>query len=307
MTARDRKPPDLWALLLDPVDPRTRFGTVWHVFINAIQICTRYRAGGLAAEAAFFALLSLPPLIYAGVGAIGFITAQISPNVISDFRDELLEGASRILTQDVVDSVIEPTIDEVLQGGRADVISIGFLIALWSGSRALNVSIEAVAIMYGQAGHRNVVSRRAIAFALYLLFMLGAVVVFPLVLAGPDLVHRLLPDQLEWLGQLYWPIVLLGSAFFIAALYDVSLPRTFRMVQGLPGAGLALLIWVVGSVVLRWALGLTTNSPSIFGPLAAPIALMLWLYVISIAILVGASLNAAIRRTRTESALRSNL
>jgi membrane protein len=58
-----------------------------------------------------------------------------------------------------------------------------------------------------------------------------------------------------------------------------------------------MLIWIFGSFLLRWVLTHTANgSTSIYGPLAAPIVVMLWLYLLSIAVLIGAALNAAFDR-----------
>lgn len=273
-------------------------GKVWAVVEGTVLATFRYRVTGLAAEAAFFAILSLPPLIFAAAGAIGFITARVSPEVVQDVRTQILQLASQVLTLATVDSVIRPTIDDVLRGGRADVISIGFLIALWSGSRALNVFISAIGIMYGFRDHRHFVITRALSFGFYVIFIVFAVVLVPMVLAGPGFVDRTLPIGLHWLGGLYWPVVLAASGFFLAALYDVSLPRRFTVCSGLPGAGLALIMWVGGSWVLRFWLSRTTNSPSVYGPLTAPIALLLWLYVISMAILIGAAFNSAIDRVR---------
>lgn len=273
---------------------RSCLGIVRRVLAGTFGAGFRYRVTGLAAEAAFFAILSLPPLIFAGVGTLGFVASRIRPEVIEDFRTQLLELASRILTPDAVQSVIAPTIDDVLAGGRADVISIGFLIALWSGSRALNVFIDAIGIMYGHQGHRHFLRARLLSFVLYVVFLLVAVILIPLVLAGPTFVDRILPHPLTWLGDLYWPIVLIGSAFFLASLYDLSLPRRYRLRAGLPGAGMAMLIWVGGSWGLRKALSLSSDTPSIYGPLAAPIALLLWLYLISLAVLFGAAFNSAI-------------
>lgn len=267
---------------------------VRRVLAATFTACFRYRVTGLAGEAAFFAILSLPPLIFAGVGTLGFVAPQIRPEVIEEFRTELLELASRILTPSAVQSVIAPTIDDVFAGGRADVISIGFLIALWSGSRALNVFIDTIGIMYGHQGHRHFLRARLLSFMLYVIFLLVAVVLIPLVLAGPAFVERILPDPIAWLGDLYWPIVLIGSAFFLASLYDLSLPRGYQLRWGLPGAGLAMMIWVGGSWALRKALSLSSDTPSVYGPLAAPIALLLWLYLISLAVLIGAAFNSAI-------------
>jgi membrane protein len=55
-----------------------------------------------------------------------------------------------------------------------------------------------------------------------------------------------------------------------------------------------MVCWIFGSSLLRWVLvGTAKGSTSIYGPLAAPIAVLLWLYVLSIAVLIGAALNAA--------------
>jgi len=275
---------------------RTPRGKFWAVVEWTIRTIVKYRATGLAAEAAFFAILSLPPLIFAATGAIGFVSAQVKPDIVQNARIQVLEIALRVLTPQAVDTVIRPTIDDVLAGGRADVISIGFLIALWSGSRALSVFISAISIMYGYRGYRHPILTRALSFGLYVLFILLAVVLVPLVLAGPDFVDHVLPGPVHWLASLYWPIVLAGSGLFLATLYDVSLPRRFTLRSGLPGAALALVMWVGGSWFLRFFLGRSTNGPSVYGPLTAPIALLLWLYVISVAVLIGAAFNSAIDR-----------
>jgi membrane protein len=166
----------------------------------------------------------------------------------------------------------------------------------------LNVFIDAISILYGWQGHRNFIRARALSFGLYVVFVVIAVVVIPLALAGPGVVDRLLPDRLEWLDNLYWPTLLLGSVLLLATLYRVSVPRGYRLRSGFPGGALALAIWIAGSVVLRYALIRSTNGPSVYGPLAAPIALLLWLYVVSLAVLIGAAFNAAIRATGREQA-----
>ena len=265
---------------------------------DTLSACFRYRVLGLAAEMAFFTLLSIPPLLFALASSIGFVAARIEPDLIGEFRAQTLQFASQALTPSAVDSVIQPTLDEVFAGGRADLLSIGFLISLWSGSRALYVFIDTVSIMYGHGGHRGVLVTLVLPIVLYLILLLIAVILIPLVLAGPDVVERLLPVQLDWLNRLYWPIMLCGSAGFLAVLYYVSIPRGYRLRSALPGAVLALVIWVGGSWALRSALSLSTGSSTIYGPLAAPIALLVWIYVISIAVLVGAALNAALTNVR---------
>ncbi len=256
--------------------------------------CVRYRVSGLAAEAAFFALLSLPPLIFGLAGAIGFVANTFDVQTISGFREQVLDLASRVLTPESIKGVIKPTLDEVLSGGRFSVISIGFLIALWSGSRALNVFVDTITIMYGLGGRRGIVRTRALSFTLYVIFLLAGVILLPLVLAGPTLVDALLPHALSGLAILYWPIVLILSVFVLTTLYHFSIPVRSSWRSGLPGAALTLLLWLGGSVLLRVVLGVSIGGTSIYGPLAAPIAVLLWLYLISIAVLIGAAFNTAV-------------
>jgi len=269
-------------------------GQVWRVIKATAATCMRYRVTGLAAEAAFFGVLSLPPLIFGLAGAVGFVTSTLDIRTIAGFREQLLELSGRILTPDVVETVIEPTIDDVLSRGQAAVISIGFLIALWSGSRALNVFIETTTIMYGMAGSRGIVRTRALSFVLYLVFLIAGIVLLPLILVGPTLVNRVLPLSMVTIGNLYWPVVLLGSVGLLATLYHLSVPARIRVRADLPGAAVSVAMWVGGSVLLRFVLTKSVGSTTIYGPLAAPIAFLIWLYAISLAVLIGAALNASI-------------
>src|SRR6476646_2861969 len=91
---------------------------LWRLVVTTVGSCMRYRVTGLAAEAAFFAVLSVPPLIFALAGAIGFVTASLTPRQVADVRQALIDLASRALTPRAVDRIITPTIDDVLKGGR---------------------------------------------------------------------------------------------------------------------------------------------------------------------------------------------
>jgi membrane protein len=264
------------------------------VVAQTVGACLRHRVTGLAAEAAFFAILSLPPLIFGLAGAIGYVADRFDVQTIANFRVEVLRLSARALTPDAVDSVIAPTLDDVLSGGRFEVVSIGFVLALWSGSRALNVLVDTITIMYGLGGRRGIVRTRALSFSLYVVFLLAGVVLLPLVLAGPSLVDKVLPNRFELVASLYWPGVLIGSICVLATLYHLSVPVRSHWRGELPGAALTLMMWIGGSALLRQVLSLSTGGSSIYGPLAAPIAVLIWLYVISIATLIGAAFNAAV-------------
>ena len=266
------------------------------VTLATIRICMRYRVTGLASEAGFFALLSLPPLVLGLFGGVGYIGRWLGPGRVDQVTTAIEDYASRFLTDDSVSQVIVPTMDDVLRNGRFEIISFGFVLSLWSGSRALNVFVDTISIMYGQSGVRGIVRTRALSFSLYLLALIVGVVVIPLVLIGPSLLTELLPERVQLLRFLYWPVVVTLAVASLTSLFHVSTPRRSPWLRDVPGALLTLFIWLMTSFLLRASLGAAVGGASIYGPLAAPIVVLIWLYFLALAILIGAALNAAARQ-----------
>ena len=274
---------------------RAHFRTVvWRLLKGTTAICFRYRVTGLAAEAGFFALLSLPPLLLGLVGSIGYLGKWVGADVVDEVQNRIIEGSARVLTSDVVNDVIRKTLRDVFTGGRFDIVSIGFVIALWSGSRALNVFIDTISIMYGLGGKRGIIRTRVLSFSLYVAAVLVGSIVVPLVLVGPTLLGKLLPEQVDFLNSLYWPVATVLSVLSLTTLYHVSAPVRTPWKRDVPGALLTIAIWFLGSYVVRSIMEVSVGGTSIYGPLAAPIVLMIWLYTLSIAVLIGAALNAAV-------------
>src|SRR5689334_9886841 len=160
---------------------------LWRLIVTTVSSCLQYRVTGLAAEGAFFAILSVPPLIFALAGAIGYVSEQLSAGQVDQVRQAVIDLTSTFLTDSAVNRVIVPTMDDVLDGGRFDVISLGFVLALWSGSRALNVFVDTITIMHGLGGHRGIIKTRALSFVLYILAVVTGGVSIPLIVAGPRL------------------------------------------------------------------------------------------------------------------------
>ena len=145
-----------------------------------------YRVTGLAAEAAFFAVLSVPPLIFAMAGAIGFVTDQFSPGQVDDVRNAILDlsqrGAHRRRRRTRSSSRPSTTCSGAAGSTSSRSASSS---RCGPGSRALNVFVDTITIMHGLGGHRGIVQTRALSFVLYVLAMVTGVVSIPLVVAGP--------------------------------------------------------------------------------------------------------------------------
>ncbi len=263
--------------------------------VETIRICMKYRVTGLASEAGFFALLSLPPLVLGLFAGVGYVGNWLGPNTVNQVVDAIQTYAAQFLTSESISQILLPTVDDVLKGGRADLISVGFVLSLWSGSRALNVFVDTISIMYGQSGVRGIVPTRALSFGLYVVALLVGIITIPLVLVGPTYVGRIIPADLHVLAYLYWPVVTVLTVASLTTLYHVSTPRRSAWLRDLPGSVLTLVIWVIASFLVRGMVAESIGGASIYGPLSAPIVVMIWLYFLAIAVLIGAALNAAVR------------
>lgn len=89
-----------------------------------------------------------------------------------------------------------------------------------------------------------------------------------------------------------WSIGALTSVAVIALIYHMAIPRTQHWRYVLPGAVLATVLWFAATLGFGWYVTNYANYAVIYGSLAAVIALLVWLYIVSIVMLIGAEFNA---------------
>ena len=124
----------------------------------------------------------------------------------------------------------------------------------------------------------------------------------PLLILGPSEIVDVFPDRWHHVVRAvttigYWPVAVLVSLALLATLYHQAVPVRTPWRRALPGAVVAVLIWVVGSAVLRAWLEFAFRRTATYGPLSAPVAVLLFLYLTALAILFGAEINAEIDRS----------
>ncbi|WP_327091031.1 YihY/virulence factor BrkB family protein [Nonomuraea sp. NBC_01738] len=271
----------------------------WAIVRATTNAGVDYRVTGLAGEAAFFALLSLPPFVLGLIGVLAKLGVWLGPANIKMVESWVVDQAGVLFTHDAVNKVVKPLLADVLSddASKVSIISLGFLLSLWSGSRALYVYVDLISVAYGLGEERGIVRTRLMSFGLYIVGLVIGIIVMPVLVIGPTLLKGVLPAQYGVLiDVLYWPVVIIGSVLFLTVLYHVSVPVRTQWFRELPGAVLALFLWIVGAAVLRAVLSAWISPVSIYGSLAAPIAVLLWLYITALAVLIGAILNAEVDR-----------
>ena len=108
------------------------------------------------------------------------------------------------------------------------------------------------------------------------------------------LITELGPLILLMWTMLRWFISMLTSIAVLALIYHFGLPRWQPWYRVLPGCTLATLMWFGATQVFGWYVAKYATYNLIYGPLGAAIALLVWMYIISLVVLVGAEFNALI-------------
>src|SRR4051812_35154698 len=280
---------------------RRRAGVAWTLIASTAGRAWRDRVLGLAAEAGFWQLISLPAMLLAVLGVIGYFSGALGPDTLQRLEDAIVRGGKHVIVPRAVDDTVRPALHRILVGGRADVVSISFIVALWTGSSAMATYVNTITIAYGLRAHRDAVRSRLLALWLYFGFIGATVVLLPALVLGPGLLEKLFPDR--WHDAVhtvitigYWPTVAIVSMALLTTLYHLAVPVRIPWRRAVPGAVVALLVWIIGSTLLRDWLTWAFRSTATYGPLSAPVAVLVFLYLTALAILLGAELNAEIDR-----------
>ncbi|HTD21828.1 MAG TPA: YihY/virulence factor BrkB family protein [Terriglobales bacterium] len=105
---------------------------------------------------------------------------------------------------------------------------------------------------------------------------------------------QLTPLILMLSSLLRWLISMLTSVAVLALIYHFGLPRWQPWYRVLPGAALATVLWLTATEIFGWYVINYADYNQIYGPLGVAIALLVWLYIISFIVLIGAEFNALI-------------
>jgi membrane protein len=244
----------------------------------------------LAAGVAFYAFLSVFPALIAMVMLYGLVAdpAQAAAQVES-YAKALPTSAQQLLT----DQVNQLTSASTRSLGIGLVVAL--LVALWSASNGVGNLVTAINFCYDEEETRGFVKRKALALLLTLGAIVFVTVAFALVAVVPAVMNVLgLPPGVRILVQVVrWAGLVLAVTTAFAVLYRLAPARDaakFRWVS--LGAGLATLIWLVGSVGFSLYVDNFGSYGKTYGSLAGVVVLLLWLWITSLAVLFGAEVNA---------------
>lgn len=262
------------------------------VALRAYREVQNDRLLALAASVVFYSLVALFPAIAAGVSSYAlFANAATIATHLSLVANIVPSGALDIIAAEI--KRIAASSDGKLSLGFA----FGLIVALWSANAGMKAIFDALNVIYDEREKRSFVSLNLLSLLFTFcaiggaLLAVGAVVVFPLVLAA---IGFATPAE-ALLGYLRWPALFVLMIVALAALYRYGPSRRPAKWRWLSvGSVFAAFAWLVLSALFSWYLGNFANYNATYGALGAVIGLMMWMWLSTVIVLVGAELNAEI-------------
>lgn len=249
---------------------------------------------GLAAQLAFYFFLALFP-------ALLFLVAWLGYLPIENMLTEMLEALGTVAPTEVLE-LLRTQLAELARGSHGSLLTLGIVGAIWSSSAAMVAIINALNHAYDVGERRPWWKRRIVAIALTVTLALFIVMSLALVLAGPSAASRVA----EWLGFgpafgvfwaiARWPLIMFLVVLGVDLVYHFAPNRRGRWVWITPGSLLATSLWILSSFVFTFYVGTVENFNATYGAIGGVVVLLLWFYVSSLAILIGAELNGVIEQ-----------
>jgi membrane protein len=247
---------------------------------------------GLAAQLSYYFFLALFP-------AILFLLALASFFPLQDASGDLVRLLRPVASEDVIQIVVDQ-IRRISEAGDGGLLTFGVLAALWSSSAAVVAITSALNTAYDIEEARPWWKVRLIAIGLTIVLALFLLLSTSLVLAGPEVAEYLgntlrLGPLVEWTWKiLQWPLVFALVSTALGVVYYVAPDADQDWVWITPGAVVATVLWLVASLIFRVYVTRFSDYNAAYGAIGGVMVLMLWFYVSSLAILVGAEMNAEI-------------
>jgi len=263
-----------------------------HVALRVGARISEDRLLAVAAGVVFYALLALFPGVTALVSSYALF-ANVS--TISDHLAKLgafmPAGAYGIVHEQVL---------RIVEGGTAGKLSFAFAVglglAIWSANAGMKAMMDALNIAYEVKEHRSFIVLNVVSLAFTvgalaaLLLAIAAIVMLPVFLSY--LPFEGTANILKWLR---WPALALLLLLGLATLYRFGPDHKDARWQWIsPGAAFAAIAWLAGSALLSWYLANFADYNKTYGSLGAAIGLMMWMWMTTIVVMMGAEINSVL-------------
>ena len=245
--------------------------------------------------------------------AIIFFFSLIPYIPIANFQDSLINLLQDFIPEKAFEAV-EGTLIDIILRPRGNLLSIGFLMAMFFSTNVITSMMEAFNNTFHAVESRTFVKQRLMAIGLVFLLSILVVLAIALITIGPIVLnwlqlHHLLNDKLTVFmlttGKWIITVALLFFAFSILYYFAPSRKLRFRFISA--GSTFTTLLFIAASVGFNFYVNNFARYNTLYGSIGTLIIVMLWIYFNSIIILLGFELNASISVAHKENWTRAKV
>jgi membrane protein len=273
--------------------PRFEMNVSWTELIKrTAQQLMAHDGQGAASQLAYYLVLAFFPALLCLVAIASFFPLQ-------EFTPDITRLLAPFAPRELIE-IIEQEMSQIANGQHGGLLAIGLFGALWSGSSALIAMIGAMNKAYEIDEGRSWWKLRLTAVLLTLALTLLTAIAFSLVILGPHMAHAVathfgLGSAFVWSWRiLQWPVAFVLLAVAIGFIYYFAPDAEQLWVWITPGSLLATLLALLGSLAFRVYAENFGDYEATYGAIGGVILLLLWFYLLGLAIVIGGEMNAVI-------------
>jgi membrane protein len=270
------------------------------IFLRAVTKFMENNATMLASALAYSSFFAIPSVLIVATGLFTLIAGpQTITHLIQNLHGVIPAQATDLLGQSLRRADAHP-------GTSIVMTVVGFVLAVWSVTGAMNAYMLAVNIAYERKDTRSFVKKRIVAFEMAAVISAAFALVAVLTIFGPVVEHAIASrigaaggvlNVVWWIAQ--WPIVLAGLLVAFATLLYLGPDVEHRTWQFLTSGSLvAALLWIASSGLFAVYTAMFASYNKTWGALSAVIVMLTWLWISGMALLLGAEINAEVERSR---------
>jgi membrane protein len=174
-------------------------------------------------------------------------------------------------------------------------LTLSVLFTLTAGRAAMGALMGALNTIYGRIDNRRFVYRHGVGLALVVAALVFVAITFAMIALTPILVYHIVPMGWAWrhaVDFIRWPILAAMMMSALSRIYRVAPHRERPARRHFPwGAGIATALWLAFSLIYSYYLGEVASTSVIYGSVSSAVALSIWLYLSSLAVLIGAEID----------------
>jgi membrane protein len=246
-----------------------------------------------AAAMSYAVFFSLFPFIIFLLALLGFLG-------LGSVFDFLLQQASTVMPSNA-QSMLSNIVNQIRGQASGGIMSFGVIIALWSASSAVRMTMHALNVAY-DVEDRPVWKKFPLSILYALILAVLLIVSAGLLFAGPSLVEpifqaaglgsvvSLLTTLWAWLRIPVAVLLLMLAVALIYWLFPNVASEPFRFIT--PGAVIAVIVWILASLGFSYYVSNFGSYSATYGALASVIVLLFYFYISSLIVLFGAEINS---------------